>query len=77
MFIKPTEAGIPTRHIDALSNKTSGKRMEAFLKIAGKDQTAYVFKKGSFRVRTPNYVQGTWGSSLGEVSRRGGEQNGV
>jgi hypothetical protein len=44
MFIKPTEAGITTAHIDALSHKTSAKRMEAFLNRAGKDQTAYLFK---------------------------------
>ena len=44
MFIKPTEAGIAAAYIDALSNKTSAQRMEAFLNRAGKDQTAYVFK---------------------------------
>jgi hypothetical protein len=44
MFIKPPEAGITAAHIDALSNKTSAKRMEAFLNRAGKDQTAYLFK---------------------------------
>jgi hypothetical protein len=44
MFIKPPEAGITAAHIDALSNKTSAKRMEAFLDRAGKDQTAYLFK---------------------------------
>jgi Domain of unknown function (DUF4062) len=44
MFIKSTEAGIAAVHIDALSNKTSAQRMEAFLDRAQKDQTAYVFK---------------------------------
>ena len=44
IFIKPTEAGIAAVHIDALSNKTSAARMEAFLNRAGKDQTTYPFK---------------------------------
>ncbi len=44
MFIKPTEAGISKHHIDALSNKATAARMEAFLERAGKDQTAYPFK---------------------------------
>ena len=61
MFIKSTEAGIAAAHIDALSNKTSAARMEAFLNRAGKDQTAYVFKnlddfRSELRVRVKDHA---------------------
>jgi hypothetical protein len=61
IFIKSTEAGIAAAHIDALSNKASAARMEAFLNRAGKDQTAYLFKelgdlRSELRVRVKDEV---------------------
>jgi hypothetical protein len=43
MFVKPPEAGIPAKWIDALSNKASADRMADFLARAGKDQVPYPF----------------------------------
>ena len=44
MFIKPTEAGISSKHIDAISNPATAPQMAAFLERGNTDQIAYVFK---------------------------------
>jgi hypothetical protein len=44
MFVKPTDSGIKSEHIDALCHPETAGRMAAFLDRAGKEQTAYRFK---------------------------------
>jgi hypothetical protein len=81
MFIKSTKAGIDPAHIDALSNKASAARMEAFLDRAGKDQTAYVFKnpddlRGELRIRVKDQAdQFHQENAPSAVPRRPGAQD--
>jgi len=43
MFIKSTEAGIPEKHIDAISNPATAMKIAAFRARAGNEQTPYFF----------------------------------